>query len=441
MIKKYLGNIVLEYLKMFAKLKLHRESPYIIGITGSAGKTSTKEAIRLVLEGTYKLKVTEKGNSESGIPLEILNIPITGYGIKDWIRYIILAPIQSLKKESYEILIAEMGVDSPFYPKNMENLLSILKPKVAILTNIGLVHSSNYELLNKDKSEKTVKQLIYNEKSKIFRSAQHKITEGDDPIIKNNIDNTFLTVHSSKTDLGLSFESMTYSLESGTTISYIYENKKIEIKIPKTILTDSYKYTLGFAILVGILKKISINDIQERLSHFISSPGRSNILRGINNSYILDGSYNASPESMHDFISSSLKIKTMGEKILVMGDMRELGEASKNVHTEIAKIISNNFDHIYLVGEDVEYTKRALIEKYRINEDIISLSNSSREIGNILKGKINEDDLIIVKGSQNTVFLEECIKEILYEQLDRKLLCRQGKYWEKVKDKYFNSLC
>jgi len=440
MLKTYIGNIIIEYLKIFARLRLKSESPYIIGITGSAGKTSTKEAIKLVLEKKYKVKVTEKGNSETGIPLEILNIPITGYGFKDWIKYIILAPIQSLKKDKYEILIAEMGVDSPYYPKNMTHLLSILKPNIAILTNIGLVHASNYDSLNIDKSENTAKQLIYNEKSKIFKYAQYKIIDGDDEILKKNIDNNTLTIQTSPTRTGLQVLDIRYDLEKGTNIKYRYNNRDINISIPNTILTESYKYTLGFAVLVGILKDLSIEEIQKQLSHFKSSPGRSNILRGINNSYILDGSYNASPESMNDFIKSSLKIKTSGKRILVMGEMRELGISSKQAHIDVAKTISNNFDYIYLVGKEVKYTMNELIAKYKVNDDKIYISNSSRETGKLLKEKISTGDLIIVKGSQNTVFLEECIKEILRNSQDTKLLCRQGEYWNKTKDKYFNNI-
>ena len=118
---RWLQLAVLYYLRFWARLKLNIIRPDIIGITGSAGKTSCVQAIVAILGDSFRVKVSEKANSESGIPLNILGLTPNDYSVVDWLRLIFLAPIKALTNwEKYDIYLVELGIDSPRVPKNME---------------------------------------------------------------------------------------------------------------------------------------------------------------------------------------------------------------------------------------------------------------------------------------------------------------------------------
>lgn len=130
-------------MRFWARLQLKKTAPDVIGITGSAGKTSCRNAVKVILQEKYKVKVSYKANSESGIPLNILGIKPCDYSTIDWLRMVILAPIKLLTNwQVFEKYVVEMGIDSPTPPKNMEYLLTIVRPRTGIFLNALPVHTA-----------------------------------------------------------------------------------------------------------------------------------------------------------------------------------------------------------------------------------------------------------------------------------------------------------
>jgi len=176
-LKRIVIKIFLGYLRIATKLQLLKNRPKIIGITGSAGKTSTREAIYAGLKDLKIVKNCADGNSETGIPLNILGIKVVNYSFYDWLRILLLVPVKLICNwERFDFLIVEMGIDSPFYPKNMSYLLKILKPDLGIFLNVSNVHAETFDTLMKDlepgskKYEEEIKRLIANEKGKLIKS-------------------------------------------------------------------------------------------------------------------------------------------------------------------------------------------------------------------------------------------------------------------------------
>src|SRR3990167_7778197 len=132
---------VLYYLRFLAKIALFLNRPQVIGITGSAGKSSTRNAVFAVLKNNFKTKMIVKGNSESGIPLGILGLAPKDYSKIDWLRMILLAPFGLFHLLGTKYLVVEMGIDEPDPPKNMEYLLTVVKPQIAIFINVHPVHT------------------------------------------------------------------------------------------------------------------------------------------------------------------------------------------------------------------------------------------------------------------------------------------------------------
>ena len=143
--RKIFISVVLSYFRFFAKLALFIHKPKVVGITGSVGKSSARNAVSSVLKDYFTIKVIEKGNSETGIPLGILGLTVNDYSIADWLRLMFQAPLGLSYLRGTKYLVVEMGVDDPYPPKNMGYLLTIVKPQIAIFLNAFPVHTLQFE--------------------------------------------------------------------------------------------------------------------------------------------------------------------------------------------------------------------------------------------------------------------------------------------------------
>jgi UDP-N-acetylmuramyl pentapeptide synthase len=187
--KKNISNLVLNYLKFFARIqlskvrfiqKLKKRQLDIVGITGSAGKSSTLFACQAVLSSHFKVKTNDGYNSESGLPLSIIGLKITDYNLLSWLKIILLCPIKFLINwQSYDILILEMGVDSPTWPHNIDYLLSVVQPNIAIFLNVSFVHVANFKSIDQ----------IAQEKAKMANLAKVAIVNNQDKLVKKYTQN------------------------------------------------------------------------------------------------------------------------------------------------------------------------------------------------------------------------------------------------------------
>ena len=143
-IKSFLVPITLRYLRTVAHLALGQSHATIIGVAGSVGKTSTREAIYAILKDIAPTHMVA-GNSETGVPLGLVGLFPHTYSPLDWARMMILAPLRIgfLKRMRY--IIVEMGIDDPYPPKNMEYLLSIVQPHIGVITEESAAHTMQFE--------------------------------------------------------------------------------------------------------------------------------------------------------------------------------------------------------------------------------------------------------------------------------------------------------
>mgnify|MGYP001582557677 CR=1 FL=1 len=364
--KKFLSLAVLYYLRFFAKFKLSKINPIIIGVTGSAGKSTCVAAIEAVLKQKYSVKTTGTSNSESGIPLAILGLKMNDYSLLDWIRVVILAPACFLLTANrYDILVCEMGIDSLTWPKNMDYLLSIVQPKIGVFLNALPAHTEQMGNVEN----------ILKEKSKLIKSL---------PV-------------------------------DGTAVINSSYNINTKAKIIKFKDDGS---PIPSALAVGKIFGIS------KMPKFNLPVGRGNILAGINGSTLIDSSYNASPIPV---ISELKKLhEKKGErKVAVLGDMRELGELAENEHKKVAKVATRLADIVITEGP---LWKKYANFKYQFA--------NSYQAGKFLQNFLKKGDVVLFKGSQNTIFLETAVEMCLVNKSDASKLCRRGKFWEKQRRRY-----
>lgn len=451
--KKHLTLFVLSFLRYFAKKTIKKNKPLIIGVAGSVGKSSLKNSLFAILKNEGKTLALD-GNSETGIPLSILGLNAKDYKYKDWAINLLKAPFRTNNLKEYDFLIVEMGIDDPNPPKNMEYLLTILKPDIAVNLNVSATHTMQFEKAIKDAKRRTVENLvdaIAYEDTKIITQSNCKtgIYNSDNPYIvkyiekfkKTNTNTELRSFGSNKFD-SISLISYEVSLKKTKfTFKLVEKNtREFTLTFRNFCLPKAYSTTFEAAILAARSMKIPLKKIQEGLEDNFTLPkGRSSIFQGIKGSVIIDSSYNASKESMITFLDllQVLKKQTKRPAVFVFGDMRELGVAAKTEHEEVAMKALDSANFIYTVGPQTqEYAIPIFKESNkRIYKDS---SKNAVQLGLHLKESLPKDAIILFKGSQNEIFLEEAIKFILLNQSDEKNLCRQSSYWKNIKAQFFN---
>ncbi|MCA9381897.1 UDP-N-acetylmuramoyl-tripeptide--D-alanyl-D-alanine ligase [Candidatus Dojkabacteria bacterium] len=446
-LKNFVSKLILNYLRIISKLQLKKVNPLIIGITGSAGKTSLMYAIGAVLSSKYKVKLSEKANSESGIPANILNLKFDDYSAFNWLRVCILAPVKLLTDwEKHDIYVAEMGIDSPDEPKNMSYLLKIVKPNIAVFLNVSATHSERFDKLVDENitGEQRLTEVvneIADEKGKIITELGKDgigiVFADEEPVYRQSLrTEAKVMTFGSKNNPDLEFTDYEVS-ELGTRFKFHYNQNDYEFKKSSLILPKHYGDTFAAALLVGIACKIPIEDGLENLERTFSLPlGRSTIIKGKKGSTIIDSSYNASYEPTKDMVNLTSMIEAK-RRIFVFGDMRELGNEERLLHEKIAKEASSVFNLFVTVGPLTKKYFAPKLAELGVQKNNIKTFDKAGDAGKYLSETVEEGDLILVKGSQNTIFLEIVIEELMVDKAKaEKILCRRGEFWEKKRTEY-----
>lgn len=363
----------LKALKDFARWYLEEVQPKVVAITGSNGKTTTKDMTAKVLEAKYEThKTAGNFNNEIGLPLTILAMPA-----------------------STEVVVLEMGTDQP---GGISILSELATPDVALVTMIGESHIEAFgtrENLAKEKMAICTglkqdglfiypanERLISEQLNKEMRTKNFALDQEADIFafdIQEEIETTYFTVQSSETA------------------------DKIDMTIP---IPGSYNVNNALmAILVGLEFGISLEEAKEQLAGLELTKDRLEWIEGINGINLLNDAYNASPSSMRAVLDYFQKIETEKDKVLVLGDILELGELAQSLHEGIADAIdleANQF--IFLYGENMEYLYNKL-KKEENGNHLFHYSGDKEELIQAIKGKVRSESLVLFKSSNGTNLL------------------------------------
>ena len=443
-VKKTAISFIYFYLRVLAKIQLLKYKTTVIGITGTAGKSTTVLAANSIISQKYKTLCSyQKGvglNSRTGIPFTLLGILPDGYTWKHWIKYLLLAKWNVLTNwKKYDYVILEYGID---VPNEMDDLLKIKVPEIGAWISTGATHIGNFDAgeINLDESI----QIVAHEEAKLIKAlnaGNTAIYRNDEIHMKNELaewNKTTLTDNIILSDIKL-----TTSLHNGKLIFiFEYKGKNYKVKIDKYALTLDHPYSLITSLLIANQIGIPMDEAVELLEMNLELPkGRNSIINGINHSTIIDSSYNSSPEALKSAINL-LSTYENQPKILLLGDMRELGNSSKEAHEEVADYIAEKLSPNTLVVTVGPLMKDYLIPqlKHQGFSDVQSFLRAG-EAGNYLKEQIKKlqytNSVILVKGSQNTIFLEIAVEILMQnpEQADL-LLTRRGDHWDKMRENY-----
>lgn len=417
--KKLLQKI----LKALAAAILKKYNPDIVAITGSVGKTSTKEAVFLVLEKKFNVRKNIKNyNNEIGIPLTVLGEESGGKSIFRWAK-IFLAAFRLLffKDKNYpKILVLEMGADKP---GDIAYLTNFIKPKVGVVTAVSPTHTEFFKSLEKVAKEKSI--LI-----KTLPKDGLAILNQDDKLVsemkKLALGRVVTFGFSTKADIAANeiknSDGLNFKLHCQGSVVPVFLEDIIAPHLISSVLP---------AVAVGLFYGLNLVDIANSLKKFKAPPGRMNKIFGIKGSVIIDDTYNSSPLAVQEALKvlGSFPLAAGAKHFAVLGDMLELGGLSERAHQEVGETAADlKIEVLITVGEQARDIARGAIKR-GLTEDRVFSFGGTEEAGKFLQSRIGQGDVILIKGSQG-VRLEKIVKEIMADpQFAKELLVRQGREW------------
>ena len=339
-----------------AALKRSKYNIPIVAITGSVGKTSTKDIVASVISQKYKvLKTAGNLNNDIGMPLMILK----------------------LKDE--EVLVLEMGMN---HAGEISYLSKIAKPTLAIITNVGSAHIGNLGS----------RENILKAKLEIRDGLSGKLIINND---NDMLHDYYLSNKDNIITVGINNDSdiMAKDISYEGNTSYKYEDTLINLKVGG----EAFIYNSMLAIAAGKELGLSMEEIKKGIESFELTKNRLQTYN-VNGYKIIDETYNANFDSMREAVTNLGKEN--GRKIAVLGDMLELGDYSKEIHSNIGRVVNdNNIDLLVTVGNDSKYIND--------NSNIENVHFSTNEEAiKYLKENITTGDVVLLKASNSLNFIE-----------------------------------
>src|SRR3989338_1782325 len=426
----FFKKIITKILVFEARRALKKFKPVIIGVTGSVGKSSAKEAIAAVLENHLSVRKSQKSyNSEIGLALAILGLNTAWNSSLGWFRNIIDGFNVSLGKKFPKVLVLEMGVDRP---QDFDKLLRIVSPSIGIMTAIGEI-PVHVEFFSGPEA-------VVREKSKLIKNLPADgtaILNFDDEVVRSLKDSTKAQVLSFGFGKGADIRASNYKISTeGIVFKMDHAGASVPVRL-KNIYGKQHVYAVLAAAAAGIVFDMNLIDVSEALQKYESPPGRLKLIEGIKKTFILDDSYNASPLATHAALDAladlSLEISEKKKrKIVAFGDMLEIGKFTLEAHKAVGEKVAKVADYFVTVGPRSKFAAEGALFSGMPEKNIKSFS-TSKEAAEFLREFVREGDIVLVKGSQGIRMERVSIELLAHPENAEKLLVRQDTYWRRLR--------
>jgi len=429
MIRKIFKDIVTLILEKEAQVVLRKYKPKIVAITGSVGKTSTKDAVYTALSRFYSCGKSQKSqNSEIGVPLTILNIPNASRSFFGWLKNIISGLVLILLPHYYlEWLVLEIGADAPH---DIEKITRWVKPDIVVVTRLSKVpvhveFFSSPEALFKEKAN-----LV-----KALKSGGTLVLNADDEDVMAFKEYTKEKIVLFGEASGSDISARNYevicdenNLPKGINFEILDGSTAYPIYLEGTVGKHHIYHALAALAVVKALHE-PVEVAVKNFKHHEPTSGRMRLIEGLNGSIIIDDSYNSSPIALEEALNTLRDLKSENRKIAVLGDMLELGKYSVDEHRKAGMQVGKIVDLLVTVGVRARYFAEGAQDVGMVEDKIFQFSDS-KKAGEFMRNKIEQGDVVLVKGSQSGIRTERVVEKIMAHPEDKeKLLVRQDKEW------------
>lgn len=408
--------------KYFAK---HPDIKLVV-VAGSVGKTSTKIAVGTVLSERFRVRLHEGNhNTQFSAPLAILGIdyPQKLRSISAWRLVLKAVKARINEPTDVDVIVQELGTDRI---GEIEHFGKYLVPDIAVITAVSPEHMEFFGTIeNVAKEELTVANY----------SKQALINRDDvDGVFSAYLTNASINTYGTSALAEYHFITNNYTIEGGHEGLFVFPESRHPIPANIHVLGE---HTMRPAIAAGAIAAkfgMNANDIAKGLSKVRTLSGRMNVLRGVNHSMIIDDTYNSSPLAAKAALRELFQLSAP-QKIVVLGDMNELGQSSQIEHEELGQMCDmSQLAWVVTVGSE---TEKYLAPKAREKGCQVRSFQSALDAGTFVHSVIEEGAIVLFKGSQGNVYLEEAIKIILHSTIEERQLVRQSPKWMETKKNFF----
>lgn len=425
---------LIRYLGRCAQRAIARETPRIIAVGGSVGKSSTKQALAVAFgagEAESSVRASAKNyNNELGVPLTIFDMDAPGHSVLGWASLLIRATLTSLglRKIGASTLILEMGTD---HPGDLAHLATIAPPDAAVLTAISPEHTEFFGSLEGVAKEE--RSLIH-----AIKKEGVAVLNADDPEVMKAAETTDADV--------VTFGEGEHATVRLVSAHVAYDPQDVassglDVHIVALGLAANFRLKGAFgrpqalaataALAMVHALDVDFHEAAERLASFRGMPGRTRIIEGIKRTTLLDDSYNSSPlaahSALHDLVAFPV---TEGKKrIAALGDMLELGPLAESSHQDLGRAVAESGIDMLVVCGTLAHVTAGAAKAAGMPEDRIFTFAKSPEAGLFIQDRLKQGDVVLIKGSQGSR-MEKITKELMAEpERAKELLCRQSAEW------------
>lgn len=400
MIRKTLYRVIVWTLTLCARVSLKLHDPTVIAITGSVGKTTTKDLILAQLQaaGVDARGTIRSQNSDISTPLSVLGIELYNNERRVWVWLVLMvrACKRTLCNALPQYLVLEVGAG---HPGDIPAIARWLRPDVVVYTALAQnpVHVEFFDS----------REALFQEKRELARLSHkhaHVVYPADDaflPDVLADVERTLIPV----------------DMDNIQDVSYNKEGTSARIDGVVVTLPGVWSSTLLRSYLLGLAllreQGLDVAQVHQNFAqHFTPAPGRNRLLAGIRNTQVVDDSYNASPKAVSALLAVMDQLAVSGKKIFVFGDMKELGEYTVSAHEEVGREAARVCDVLVLVGKDILDTQRAAIES-GMDAQAVLVYDDADKAGEYLEEFVREGDLVVAKSSRHAIKMERCLRHIV----------------------------
>ena len=404
-------------------LKHHK--PVLVVVTGSVGKTSTKQAIATVLSEKYRVRAhTGNHNTTMSAPLAIVGVeyPEDIRSFSAWRQVFKAMNLRISEEKDVDVIVQELGTDAP---GDIKVFGRYLRPNIAVVTAVSEEHMEFFG---------SVADVAAEELS-VASFSELTIVNRDD------VDEVYAKLADTHTidTYGLG-EKAEYRL-------VVQEANPLEGRIGQLICPEWGEVPLNLQLIgdhslkaavaaacVGAKLGLTSEQVAVGVSKVKATPGRMQLLRGLDETVLLDDTYNSSPLAVSAALDTLYKTDAP-MRIAILGSMNELGNMSAQAHEKVGSLCDpSKLEWVVTIGEEAKkYLAPAAMKKGCQVEEFLSPYEAGAFVHRVMK----PGAVILAKGSQNGVFAEEALKILLHSTDDEERLVRQSEAWLKVKQEQF----
>lgn len=423
--KTFLKACVASGIALLARAIIRKYRPQVVMVTGSVGKTSTKDALAAVLSERYFLRASEKSyNSEFGVPLTIIGSHNPWNNPSAWLRVFQEALALVMLPSHYpKLLVLEVGADSP---GDLARILRIATPDLVIVTRMPdvPVHVEAYAGPQAVRDEEFAPAYALPEGAPLILSS-------DDPYasaMAKRLQTKVVTYGFTNADFTIANahffqEEGSYGMQADLVVQGIQRPMVVSGALGRPQL-----YAPAAAVAAACSLGMPLEEALASLSRYLPPPGRARILEGINGSLIVDDTYNSSPAAVEEALESLSLIPNRTRRIAILGDMLELGRYSMAEHERIGVLAAQKVNLLVAVGPRARAITEAAVRS-GMQEEQTRFFGTSLEAAAQIPREIEAGDVILVKGSQS-IRAERITEALLANPEDASKLARQEREWK-----------